>query len=84
MKNKNYLNSQARAEGVKILGVWSFKKQEWGFSVGQPILIYVLVGGHVAGAIFSTIYDRRTNDYPHTLWILLYPCEWIAIHWALT
>ena len=52
MEIKNNSNSQARAEGVKILGVISIKKQEWGFSVGQLILIYVLVGGPVAGAIF--------------------------------
>ena len=51
-KNTNYLNSQVRAEGVKILGGRSIKKQEWGFSVGQPILIYVLVGGPIADAIF--------------------------------
>ena len=51
-KNKNYLTSLARVEGVKILGVRSIKKQECGISVGQPILIYVLVGGPVAGAIF--------------------------------
>ena len=50
-KNKK-LNSQARAEGVKILGVRSIKKQEWGFSVGQPILIYAFVGCFVEGAIF--------------------------------
>ena len=37
---------------VKILGVRSIKKQERGFSVGQPILICALVGGLVAGAIF--------------------------------
>ena len=49
INNKNSLNSQARAEGVKILGVRSIKKQEWGFSVGQPILIYVLVGWSVKG-----------------------------------
>ena len=46
------LNSQDRAEGVKILGVRSIKKQEWGFTVGQPILIFLLVSGSVAGAIF--------------------------------
>ena len=51
-KNKNYLNSQVREVGVKILGVRRIKKQEWGFSVGQPILIYVLVGCPVAAAIF--------------------------------
>ena len=51
-KNPNNLNSQARAEGVKILNVGSIKKQEWGFSVGQPILIYAQVGGFVAGVIF--------------------------------
>ena len=49
---KIYLNSLARAEGVEILGVRSIKKQEWGFSVVQPILIYVFVGGPVADAIF--------------------------------
>ena len=49
---KKELNSQARAEGVKILGVRSIKKQEWGFSVGQPILIYALFWGLVAGGIF--------------------------------
>ena len=38
-EKKNYLNSQVRAEGVKILGARSIKKQEWSLSVGQPILI---------------------------------------------
>ena len=52
MSKKLKLNSQARDEGVKILGVRSIKKQEWGFSVGQLILIYALVGGFVAGGIF--------------------------------
>ena len=52
LTNKNNLNSQARAEGVIILGVRSIKKQEWGFSVGQPILIYTLVEDLVAGGIF--------------------------------
>ena len=51
-KTKNYLNSQARAEEAKIFGVRSIKKQEWVFSVGRPILIYVLVSSPVAGAIF--------------------------------
>ena len=46
------LNSQARLEGVKILGVRNIKKQEWVFSVGQPILICAHVGNHVAGGIF--------------------------------
>ena len=40
------------AEGVKVLGVRTIKKQLWGLSVSQPILIKVLVGGPVAGAIF--------------------------------
>ena len=35
-----------------MISVRSIKKQEWGFSVGQPILIYAIVGGFVAGAIF--------------------------------
>ncbi len=55
------MNSQARAEWVKISGVRSIKKEEWGFSLGQLILIHVLVGGPVAGAI----YNQRMNDYPH-------------------
>ena len=46
------INSLARAEGIKILGVRNIKKQEWGFSVGQPILIYELVSGPVAGEVF--------------------------------
>ena len=48
---KKKSNSQARIEGVKILGVRSIKKQEWGFSVGQHILIYALVGGLVADEV---------------------------------
>ena len=44
--------SQARTEWDKILDVRSIKKQEWGLSVGQTILIYALVGGLVAGGIF--------------------------------
>ena len=36
-KIKNNSNSQARAVGVKILGVRSIKKQGWSFSVGQTI-----------------------------------------------
>ena len=43
---------QARAEGVKILGVRNIKKHEWGFSVGQPILICAYVENLVAGGIF--------------------------------
>ena len=61
-KKKKNLNSQARAEGVKILGVRSIKRQVWGFSVGQPILIYAFVGGLVAGGFSkqSTIVERMT------------------------
>ena len=43
MGKRKKLNSLARAEGVKILAVRSIQKQEWGFSVGQSILIYALV-----------------------------------------
>ena len=53
-KDTNYLNPQLRAERVKMLGARSMKKQEWSFSVGQPILICALVGGSVAGVIFQT------------------------------
>ena len=34
-----------------MLGARMIKKQEWGFSVGQLILIYALVRGLVAGWI---------------------------------
>ena len=51
-EKKKKSNSRARAEGVKILGVRSNMKQDCGFPVGQPILIYALVGGLVAGGIF--------------------------------
>ena len=49
---KEKKTSQVRAEWVKISGVKSIKKQEWGFSVGQPILICVHVGNPVAGGNF--------------------------------
>ena len=49
---KKKLISQARAEVVKILGVRNIKKQEWGFYVGQPILICAYVGNLLAGGIF--------------------------------
>ena len=52
VKKKKKLNSLAKTEGVKILSVRSIKKQELGFSVGQPILIYALVRGLLAGGIF--------------------------------
>ena len=38
MRKKKF-NSQARAEGVKIIGVRNIKKQELGVPVGQPIPI---------------------------------------------
>ena len=38
-KNTSCLNSQARAEGVKMFGARSIKKQEWSLSVCQPILV---------------------------------------------
>ena len=72
---KKKINSQAGAEGVKILGIRSIKKQEWGFSVGQPILIYALVGGLVAGGVFKTIYDRRMNYYPY-MYFTFTPNTW--------
>ena len=42
-KNTSYLNSQAREEGVKMLGVKNIKKQEYSLSLGQSILVCAFV-----------------------------------------
>ena len=47
-KKKKFTGESRR---VKILGVRSIKKQEWGFSIGQPYLIYPLVVDLVSGGI---------------------------------